>query len=298
MSEMISSIINGVKDRTSGIYGYLATSFCLFNWSNIYYLIASEKTAEQKIVSLSLSFSFIWNAFAPFITGVILCLITPFISSAIKEVHKQAIWWSKRIEFKNDNYSQILIENRKFDLEEKRKESSRLELKLSELSKRLTNAQELYNTINDKNSKLKSEESILLAKIASKTDELQKLEIKITKENQEHRNFKEIKDSYDTLVNKTHDEILEYQIKIDKILGILKSLIDGGYTPEVIENTILSQLQIIGIDIPTKNPLRKNPREHVSSVIYNGKENKIIGHSPDPVEMPSKEAVDNGWPHD
>ncbi|MFS7190900.1 hypothetical protein AB6864_25335 [Serratia proteamaculans] len=258
MSEIISSVINGVKDRTSGVYGYLATSFCLFNWSNIYFLFFSKRSAEEKLVSLSLSFEWFWHAVAPFFVGILLCLLTPYISSGIKDLQKRATWWSKRLDFKNDNFSDDLQRERNLKISENKHIASQLETKVENLNSRLASGTEKLNAAISKHSELTSQESSLLSRIADKTDELQKLEIKITQENNENLNFEKIKTSYDKLKDSHYDQ----ELKNDKSLGILSALIDGGYVTEHMENLIHNELNEVGIHINTKNPLRRYPRPH------------------------------------
>ncbi|MBL0875773.1 hypothetical protein HLB02_20540 [Serratia nevei] len=227
-----------------------------------------------------------------------MCLATPFISSGIKEVHTRAIWWNKRIEFKNDNYSEDLAEERRLKLIEKQNKASKLESEIENSNRRLSNLNDLYRTLNENSTKLSSQESSLLAEIASKRDELQKLEIQIAQENQEYSNFKSMKRSYNSLAQKNKSEKLKHQLEIEKTLGILKALIDGGYIPETVENTIIFQLNTIGIDIPTKNPLRKTQRRHAVAINKDGSNIEIISYSPAPIEIPSKNSLNNEWNQD
>lgn len=107
-----------------------------------------------------------------------------------------------------------------------------------------------------------------------------------------------MKKSYNSLAEKNNREKLKHQLEIEKTLGILKALIDEGYIPETVENTIILQLNTIGIDIPTKNPLRKTQRRHAVTTNKNGKDIEVISYSPTPIEIPSKNSLNNEWNHD
>ncbi|OUI66743.1 hypothetical protein [Serratia marcescens] len=292
MSEIISSIMNGIKERTSGIYGYLATSLILFNWSNIYFILFSKRTAEQKIVTLYLSFDWLWNFCVPFIIGVILCLLTPLLNSAIKHVHRNAIWWSKRLDFKNDTYSQDLEEGRRLKLEEKRKEAKELDVEISKLLLEISNSKSELDFYINKHHELKSQESAILASIADKTDQFQKLEIKISKERQEHINFMELKKSHDNLIAKYGELESHCLSQENRLLGIIKAIIDAGYIPEHTENIIHAEIARTGVIIPSDNPLRKTPREWKNKVDIDGEDRTLKGRRPEYLELPSRVGVE------
>ncbi|HBL7108450.1 hypothetical protein [Serratia marcescens] len=284
MSEIISSIMSGVKDRTSGIYGYLATSFLIFNWSNIYFLFFSGKTAEQKIVSISLSFNWWLHALAPLLVGLSLCILSPFISTSIKFIQRHAVWWGQRIEFNNLHFTQDLEDERLLKIREKTDEARELEKKLGELNESLKRVQSRFDATAIKHDEMVANEYGLSLAVESKTDEMRKLEIELAKLNQEYGNFEKLRVLYNASSENNRKNLDRKEMQIDIMLGMIKSLIDLGYIPENTEDVINSELEKIGYRISTNNPLRVTPRfvDHETTI----KEGMVINRAPEQVTLP------------
>lgn len=232
-------------------------------------------------MSLSISFEWFWHAVAPFCVGTLLCIFTPYISSGIKDLQKRATWWSKSVDFKNDNYSDDLKRERELKISENRYIASQLEEQVKNLKNKITSGTAELNTAINKHSELTSQESTLLASIVDRKDELQKLEIKIAQRNNEESNFEKIKEHYEELKNSYYEQ----ELKNDKSLGILNALIEGGYVTEYVESLIHNELNEVGIHIHTNNPLSRNPTSHESPVILTGG-SKVKEYNPAIVKIP------------
>ncbi|CAI2062401.1 Uncharacterised protein [Serratia quinivorans] len=287
---MFSSVVNGMKDRTSGLYGYLATSFFLFNWDNIYKLTFGNETAEKKVDAALQSFHWGWDGVLPVVVGSILCIATPFLASSIREIQTFATEWSERQNFKNKYYADDLEIKRKLDIEGKNKEISNLKGNIEHLNKSITDKQRLVDSLIKRHDDLTAEDYNIVSALEGHTAELQRIEIELAKNKQEHVSYNELKKVYEKFVREQIFKEQDYESKIENMLGIIKGLINTGYIPEYTENQINSVLEEIGYSMPTMNPLRENPREIKVEKASNGT-SRIVNRDPHAIPFPNRNLI-------
>ncbi|MGQ6557389.1 hypothetical protein ACUND6_04765 [Serratia sp. IR-2025] len=290
MSEIISSLITGVKDRTSGVYGYLTSSFIIFNWDNIYFIIFSDKSAEQKLASISLSFSFWLNLIAPISLGLILCAYTPSIATTIKSLQRKATWRNARLDFQNKYYALDLEHDRNLKIEEKEEKAKKLKDMINTLSSKLEDESEILKKVMEKHEKLKSEEYELAVSIKNKSDELKNIELDLITVQKEYGSYINLKSTYEDLIGSNSLKEHAIELKIDRLLGVIKGLIDAGYIPEQTENKINDVLEDIGYSIPTNNPLRSTPRD-VKTARTIEEASKIISRHPQTISFTNRDVI-------
>ncbi|WP_440498686.1 hypothetical protein [Serratia sarumanii] len=290
MSEMFSSIVNGMKDRTSGLYGYLATSFFLFNWDTIYILIFGKETAEKKVDAALQSFHWGWDGALPLVAGSILCVATPFLASLIREIQMFATEWSERQNFRSRHYADDLEIKRKLDIEGKNKEAGNLNAKIDNLNKSITDKQRLVDSLVKRHDDLTAEDSNIVSALEAHTAELKRIEIELAKNKQEYISYNELKKVYDKFVSEQKIKEQDYESKIDKTLGIIKGLINTGYIPEYTENQINSVLEEIGYSMPATNPLRENPGVIKVDSTSEGA-SKIVSRDPLAIPFPNRNLI-------
>lgn len=77
------SFWNIFPDRfKNGFYGYIITSFILFNWENIVLILKSKNDIEMTLIYISVQQNFTFNFFwLPFIYGILAAFIMPLIST-------------------------------------------------------------------------------------------------------------------------------------------------------------------------------------------------------------------------
>ncbi|MGL5968738.1 MAG: hypothetical protein ACRCZ6_16585 [Kluyvera sp.] len=77
------SFWNIFPDRfKNGFYGYIITSFILFNWENIILVLKSKNDIEMTLIYISTQLNFTFNFFwLPLISGIAAAFIMPLIST-------------------------------------------------------------------------------------------------------------------------------------------------------------------------------------------------------------------------
>ncbi|HEJ1089771.1 TPA: hypothetical protein SLP28_002761 [Serratia marcescens] len=284
MKEIVDDTIEGVKGRLSGLYGYIATSLFLFNWSNIYFLFFSQKTAEQKLNSLYISFDIWLNLAAPIIFGFFMCALAPYFNSLIKYIHTKAILIDKKIQFENDNYIHRLTLDEELRIDEKKAVSVSLDLEIDSLKETLMIATEHMEAAIKTKDEVDAQKVSLMREISKKQDELSSIDIELTALKTDYGSYQKLKDSYLNASNALMSNNLKRDGQVDILLGIIKAIIDNGYVTQEVEDLINKRIEDTGYQIPTENPLRMVPRKHQDAKTFD--EAVLIGRDPEKTTLP------------
>ncbi|MFI8014903.1 hypothetical protein ACIEGK_27960 [Citrobacter freundii] len=66
----------------NGLYGYILTSFVVFNWENIILILKSKNDIEMTLIYISLQQNFSWNFFwLPLLLGIFAAFMMPLVST-------------------------------------------------------------------------------------------------------------------------------------------------------------------------------------------------------------------------
>ncbi|ENH4383411.1 hypothetical protein ABV531_004961 [Serratia marcescens] len=284
MKEIVDDTIEGVKGRLSGLYGYIATSLFLFNWSNIYFLFFSQKTAEQKINSLYISFDIWVNLVIPILFGFTMCALAPRINVLMKSIHKKATLDDKKIQFDNDNYIPRLQLDEELRIDEKKAERDSLVLEIESLKETLTIATEHMESAIKAKDEVDAQKVSLMLEISKKQDELSSIDIELTALKTDYGSYQKLKDSYLNASNALMSSNLKRDEQVDILLGIIKAIIDNGYVTQEVEDLINKRIEDTGYQIPTENPLRMVPRKYQDAKSFD--EAVLIGRDPEKTTLP------------
>ena len=123
----------------NGLYGYILTSFVVFNWENIILILKSKNDIEMTLIYISLQQNFSWNFFwLPLILGVIAAFIMPVIST----FYSLSIAGFTEARKDSEGFGTIAWRNIKSSLELKnklkRKSIEQLKLEVKELNDKRT----------------------------------------------------------------------------------------------------------------------------------------------------------------
>lgn len=119
MSDPIKDTLDSIKERINApFFGYVAASLIAFNWSEIYYLVYSNESAEYKINYLISTYDS-WKQFwKPVLIGFAVCAISPYISTTIKLIKYLTIYVDERIDANKNNLAKIFQARKDRDIEE------------------------------------------------------------------------------------------------------------------------------------------------------------------------------------
>ncbi|MDQ7769445.1 hypothetical protein NMF47_13140, partial [Serratia nevei] len=165
MDNISTEIANSIKDRITGPLGFIATTFALYNWKWIYFLMFSKKTAELKIsiVEMHLTTSrFIY----PIIIGIALSIAMPFIrllmtyitAIAVSSEDKKKYLMKTSLDNHISQQNKTIVE-RNLDIQQK-------ESKIDDLLKEQSTLSDEVRKLNISKDELMGQESSLKQKIS------------------------------------------------------------------------------------------------------------------------------------
>lgn len=163
------SFWNIFPDRfKNGFYGYIITSFILFNWENIILVLKSKNDIEMTLIYISTQLNFTFNFFwLPFFSGIAAAFIMPLISTGY------SLYTGGMTAMRNDSlgFGGLLWKNVKKNLELKHSGIHETIKRSNEEVVRLK--EELDELRNDNLTRLKQKENleIFLGKVVSVYEE-------------------------------------------------------------------------------------------------------------------------------
>ncbi|MGQ6557388.1 hypothetical protein ACUND6_04760 [Serratia sp. IR-2025] len=222
--EIKDEVVVALKERISGPLGYIFFSFAAYNWSWIYFMIFSNKLAENKLSYISSNFPKLSGFGWPILFGIILAVSMPFIKALMLYITAKA----RNIEDKKNHdiksYLDNYIEETKLELADKRLE---LTIKNSKISDLITQRETLDSDIKKNHTtleELRAEEGHLRTAINDARRVKHELDIFIDEHNVTKQEFEKLRSS---LVRKSFELntfknfTVEIKSKIEKAINIV-----------------------------------------------------------------------------
>lgn len=139
MKEFLQSILKNTEDRIKNPFiGAFLTSWILFNWRPILFLIFSDKKIEQRIIYITKNFNdTVFYFWAPLLAAVFYIGILPYINYGFEYIVKYSHKWRNRVslEQKKDTLelqvgiarNEILLEEEKTTFRERNNHNNMVE---------------------------------------------------------------------------------------------------------------------------------------------------------------------------
>lgn len=139
------SFWNLFPDRfKNGLYGYIITSFLLFNWENILLILKSKNDIEMTLIYISTQQNFTFNFFwMPLISGIIAAFTMPLISTGY------SLYTGGMTAMRNDSlgFGGLLWKNIKANLELRQSGTHEI---INKLNQEVADLSEMAEVLNDK----------------------------------------------------------------------------------------------------------------------------------------------------
>ena len=149
MKELLKSFLKTTEERIKNPFiGSFITSWILFNWKPILYLIFSSKDIEQKILYIETTFTIIWCLLIfPLLSAIFYVLILPYLNLLFD-------WLLRYSSLKKnilliDKQKQIIQNQKELAIEEIKLEEAKTEFRERKTHNKLLEDLQLKNTINE-----------------------------------------------------------------------------------------------------------------------------------------------------
>ena len=149
MKELLKSFLKTTEERIKNPFiGSFITSWILFNWKPILYLIFSSKDIEQKILYIETTFTIIWCLLIfPLLSAIFYVLILPYLNLLFD-------WLLRYSSLKKnisliDKQKQIIQNQKELAIEEIKLEEAKTEFRERKTHNKLLEELQLKNTINE-----------------------------------------------------------------------------------------------------------------------------------------------------
>jgi hypothetical protein len=149
MKELFKSFLKTTEERIKNPFiGSFITSWILFNWKPILYLIFSSKDIEQKILYIETTFTIIWCLLIfPLLSAIFYVLILPYLNLLFD-------WLLRYSSLKKnisliDKQKQIIQNQKELAIEEIKLEEAKTEFRERKTHNKLLEDLQLKNTINE-----------------------------------------------------------------------------------------------------------------------------------------------------
>ncbi|MEX3171587.1 hypothetical protein AB4M04_05770 [Serratia quinivorans] len=195
INEIKDDAIVIIKERIAGPFGYILFSFIAYNWSWIYLLFFSKKTAEEKISDLVINFDKISGFGWPVLAGCLLAISTPFIRVVM--VYITAI--ARKLEdMKNHQIKNFLddyVEQTNLSLVKKRQEITERNSKIKELELQKDKLEHEVKNERDALEKIREDDKKLFEERDKAKGEVYSLEKMISEYRISNHSFLELRES-------------------------------------------------------------------------------------------------------
>ncbi|CAI2140668.1 Uncharacterised protein [Serratia marcescens] len=189
MENIRSDIEKAVKERAAGPLGYVTLSFIVYNWSWFYFVLFSSKSAEVKIASVISGFQKLPGFGWPILAGLVLQVGTPYLKMLIAFLTSLAKNHEIRMEHYSDNYLELLKEETKQLLIDKRLEITAAGTKIDNLIQERDGLNDEIKRIQEKINNLRKEEMDAAEAIEKASRERHNLEIFLATNNTTKERF-------------------------------------------------------------------------------------------------------------
>lgn len=244
MRELLNTFFKSTEERIKNPFiGSFITSWIVFNWKPIIFLILSSKIIESKIVYIEENFSNIWYVFLfPLIAGIFYVLILPYINLVFDELLKYSV--IKRNSAIISKKIQIIQDEEKLAIEEIKLEEAKTEYRernthnklVEELQNQIKNTEELMLKEKERSSKLNKELKDEFAQRENMiNEEISNLQKRISDSRAENFELKEAIYSKENRIQELSSRLKENEedvntIYFDNGLELTERMINGSYS--------------------------------------------------------------------
>ncbi|HGE8320060.1 hypothetical protein [Serratia marcescens] len=228
ISDLKDDAIIIIKDRIAGPIGYILFSFIACNWSWIYFLIFSSKTAEVKISTVMTGFEKLPGFGWPIFWGCFLAVVSPFLKLVIVYITSIARQLEDEKNHEIKNHLARFIEKKNLELKKTQQEITERDSKINELiaqksklEKSIAESNKIVEMLREEDTKLKNEKIQINSEVHSLKTMLS--EYRVT--NQTIYELQQLVYNKSSAYNQLKRHLIIFREANHKIMNLLK---DGG----------------------------------------------------------------------